>query len=107
MDKRLIQAVALAALMLPTLPAMGAGAEDGVGADPERPLETTEQQQVSEALQAVEEAWADVESATAEKWRSAKETFDQAVIDLERTWEEVTADGEPPPLADPTSRGSD
>lgn len=105
MGSRLMLVAMMSALPAFPLPALGAE-EDDKPAERVTGLEITEQQQVAEALKAVEDAWADLESATADRWRSAKETFDQAVIDLEQTWQEVTEEG-PPPLTGPTSRGSD
>lgn len=69
----------------PIEPAPPAGEETaGLGTDAE--------QAVAEALARVEQAWTQVEGATADGWQSAQENFRQAVSDLERTWEEVTAE---------------
>lgn len=46
---------------------------------------------VSEALARVEQAWTEVETATADGWHAARANFAQAVADLERTWQDVTA----------------
>lgn len=55
-------------------------------------LGTEAEQAVAEALARVEQAWTQVEGATADGWHSAQENFRQAVTDLERTWDEVTAE---------------
>ncbi len=66
-------------------PGVGDGAEvgDGLDIDAERAM--------SDAMERVQEAWTQVESATAEGWQAARENFQQAVVDLERTWQDVTA----------------
>lgn len=103
MGSRMILAAPLAALPFMPFPALAEGEAEGRTA--EHRLESNERQQVSEALKAVEEAWEAVEAATADRWRSAKETFDQAVIDLEKTWDDVISDSERPD--GPTSQGDD
>lgn len=81
------QAAELTQPTAPAEPAPAAGAEgspDGLGTEAE--------QAVNDALARVERAWAEVETATSDGWASARENFRQAVTDLERTWDEVTAE---------------
>lgn len=66
----------------PEPPAEPASAE-GLGAEAE--------EAVADALARVEQAWSEVETATSDGWQSARDNFNQAVADLERTWDEVTA----------------
>lgn len=54
-------------------------------------LDTNGERAMTDAMDRVQDAWAQVESATADGWQAAKENFQQAVADLERTWQDVTA----------------
>ncbi len=47
---------------------------------------------LNEAWEDVSEAWDSLQEATEENWEAAKENYDEAVVRLEKAWDEMTSE---------------